>query len=80
MIKYDINWSNEEWTIEELKQAVEILSATSWWLAHNEVVEPIPRWCRYTRFDLIRKERILSSWEQWKMEEIDAFFENYVVC
>lgn len=63
-----INWVDEQWTIEELKKAVEIQTALAWWFAHNDPGTPIPNWGYL--FDPIDKAEILELWDDWNLERI----------
>lgn len=65
---YDIRWRDEEWSPEELKKAVEIISAIAFWMENHDPGTPVPDWVYLST--PLDKEELLHCWEQWNREVI----------
>ena len=65
---FSVAWRDETWTPEELKKAVEVVSAMAYWLGANAPGTPIPDWCYLAT--PIDREELLECWDAWQAEKL----------
>jgi len=64
--KFSFEWGIEDWSPEEYKKAIEVITAMAFWLAGNNAEVEMPDWvCLASPID---KELLMECWDEWNSE------------